>query len=209
MILFFDTETTGFVDRRMPYDHPSQPGLTQIACVLTDSLGVERAMCSMLVQSIDRKVSAQAAEKTGITDNLAMEFGVYPTAALYFWDRLAQMADRIVSHNVAFDRDVLRCMWTRFNPAFRATPSDFDRRHPEGKWFCTMEAASPIVNLPPTERMIAAGFGGKPKAPKLEECIKHFYDEDLAGAHDALVDVRACARVYFELQNFPKAETAA
>jgi DNA polymerase-3 subunit epsilon len=69
-----------------------------------------------------------------------------------------------------------------------------------------MEAAAPIVNLPPTERMLAAGFN-KPKAPKLEECIHHFFGETLAGAHDALVDVRACARVYFHLQTL-KAQAA-
>jgi DNA polymerase III subunit epsilon len=65
--------------------------------------------------------------------------------------------------------------------------------------FCTMEASAPIVNLPPTERMVAAGFN-KPKPPKLEECIKHFFKEDLKGAHDAMIDVSACRRIYFELK---------
>jgi DNA polymerase-3 subunit epsilon len=65
--------------------------------------------------------------------------------------------------------------------------------------FCTCNAAKPIVNLPPTERMLAVGFTG-PKPPKLEECIKHFFDEQLPGAHDALVDARAAARIYFYLQ---------
>ena len=70
--------------------------------------------------------------------------------------------------------------------------------------FCTMEAATPIVNLPPTERMVAAGIT-KPKPPKLEECIRHFFDESLEGAHDALIDVRACSRVFFHLKTLEKA----
>ena len=70
--------------------------------------------------------------------------------------------------------------------------------------FCTMEAAAPIVNLPPTERMLAAGFN-KPKAPKLEEAIRFFFDESLDGAHDAMVDVIACRRIYFHLKNLEKA----
>lgn len=53
--------------------------------------------------------------------------------------------------------------------------------------------------------MLAAGFT-KPKPPKLEECIRHFFDEALEGAHDALVDVRACARVHRHLISL---ETAA
>jgi DNA polymerase-3 subunit epsilon len=40
----------------------------------------------------------------------------------------------------------------------------------------------------------------QPKPPKLEECIQHFFSEELPGAHDALIDARACARVYFHLK---------
>jgi DNA polymerase-3 subunit epsilon len=48
--------------------------------------------------------------------------------------------------------------------------------------------------------MLAAGFT-RAKQAKLSECITHFFNEDLTGAHDALVDVRACARVFFHLKN--------
>lgn len=200
MILFFDTETSGFPDYQMPPSHDCQPALVQLACLLADEDGTERAMCSMLVEPIGKTIPENAAKVHGITTDLAIRCGVYPTGALYFWDRFAQMADLIVAHNVKFDRAILKCAWAHHNPARRATPSEFDLRHPAGKWYCTMEAAAPIVNLPPTDRMKAAGFN-KPKAPKLEECIKHFFAEELSGAHDALVDVRACARVYFHLKS--------
>ena len=55
-----------------------------------------------------------------------------------------------------------------------------------------------VVNLPPTEKMRAAGFD-KPKPPKLEECIRHFFNEELGGAHDAMIDLDACRRVYIHL----------
>lgn len=64
--------------------------------------------------------------------------------------------------------------------------------------FCTCAAAKPILNLPPTDRMMASGFNG-PKPPKLEECIKHFFDEELSNAHDAGADAMACSRIYFHL----------
>ena len=104
---------------------------------------------------------------------------------------LLGVADTLVAHNIQFDADVLDIAYLRLRGRPKSEP---------GTRFCTMEAAAPIVNLPPTERMIATGFN-KPKAPKLEECIKHFFGETLDGAHDALVDVRACARVYFHLQS--------
>jgi len=63
-----------------------------------------------------------------------------------------------------------------------------------------MTAAAPIVNIPPTPKMLAAGFN-KPKSPKLEECIKHFFGEELPGAHDAMIDVIACRRIYFHMKS--------
>ena len=55
--------------------------------------------------------------------------------------------------------------------------------------------------------MIAANFHG-PKMPKLEEAIWHFFQEKLEGAHDALVDAKACGRLYFHLVKM-EAEAAA
>jgi len=50
----------------------------------------------------------------------------------------------------------------------------------------------------------AAGIN-KPKPPKLEECIRHFFGEELDGAHDAMVDVVACRRVFFHLRTLERA----
>lgn len=99
-------------------------------------------------------------------------------------------ADTVCAHNIKFDRGVIEAAIARH----------YGRVLPLRKpLFCTMEAATPVVNLPPTERMRAAGFN-KPKPPKLEECIRHFFNEDLDGAHDAMIDVAACRRVYFHLK---------
>lgn len=65
-------------------------------------------------------------------------------------------------------------------------------------FYCTCTKSTPILKLPPTEKMKAAGMNG-PKSAGLAECIKHFFNEELTGAHDAMVDVRACARVYYAL----------
>jgi DNA polymerase-3 subunit epsilon len=190
LILFFDTETTGFFQDRLPVDHPDQPYIVQLAAELCDDSGNSLSSFSLIIDNgVD--IPTQAASVHGITTERAVQFGVSAAAALSLFTHLYQRSDVVVAHNIKFDRGVVETAIARH----------YDRIMPLRKpLYCTMEAASPIVNLPPTERMLAAGFT-KPKPPKLEECIKHFFDEALDGAHDAMVDVAACRRVYFHLKS--------
>ncbi|KAA0684563.1 3'-5' exonuclease [Neorhizobium sp. P12A] len=189
MILFFDTETTGFFQDRLPVDHPDQPYIVQLAAELCDDDGKPISGFSFIIDNgVD--IPAQAANVHGITTERAAQFGMSAASALSPFTHLYQRADLVCAHNIKFDRGVVEAAIARH----------YERIMPLRKpLFCTMEAAAPIVNLPPTERMLAAGFN-KPKAPKLEECIRHFFNEDLGGAHDAMVDVIGCRRVYFHLK---------
>lgn len=190
MILFFDTETTGFFQDRAPLDHHSQPHLVQIAAELCEDNGESVAGFSLIVDP-GVQIPAQASNVHGINNERAAALGVSLEFAISAFSHLYQRADTLCAHNIKFDKGVMEVAIARHygKPRLLTKPL-----------FCTMEAASPIVNLPPTERMVAAGFN-KPKPPKLEECIRHFFDEALDGAHDAMVDVTACRRVYFHLKS--------
>ena len=61
-----------------------------------------------------------------------------------------------------------------------------------------MESSREIVKAP----WLKANkkYGQKWKPPKLEECMKYFFNEDIEGLHDALIDVDSCRRVYFKLK---------
>lgn len=192
-ILFFDTETTGFFQDRLPIDHPDQPYIVQLAAQLCHDNGNPIAGFSIIVNPGIGSVSipARAAEVHGITEDVAVQFGVSSEFALSAFTHLYQRADLVCAHNIKFDRGVIEAAISRH---YRKV---MPLRKP---LFCTMEAAAPIINLPPTERMRAVGFD-KPKPPKLEECIRHFFNEDLDGAHDAMVDVTACRRVYLHLKS--------
>lgn len=194
MILFFDTETTGFLDDRLPPDHEAQPHIVQLAVQLCDENGLPVSGFSFIVDpgiSNGIFIPERAAAVHGITNEKAVEFGVSSEFALSAFTHLYQRADLICAHNVKFDKGVMEVAIARH----------YGRTMPIRKpTFCTMEAASPIIALPPTEKMRAAGFD-KPKPPKLEECIKHFFREDLSGNHDAFIDVVACRRVYFHLKS--------
>lgn len=190
MILFYDTETTGFYDERLPLNHDAQPHLVQLAALLTEDDGAE-VMSVSLVVNPGVPIPQKASDVHGITDDIAEERGVTPALAVNMFRHLYNLADTVVAHNVKFDKGIMEVAATRRHGQIVELTKPV---------FCTMEAASPIVDLPPTERMIAAGFN-KPKPPKLEECIAHFFGEKLEGAHDAMIDVQACKRVYFHLKS--------
>lgn len=202
MRLFYDCETTGLPDRSLPPAHPRQPHLVQLACLLCEDDGTERASVSLIVRP-PVPIPDDVAAIHGITNGIAAAAGVSPAAAMGLWSNLARRADTLVAHNIAFDEAIMLTAWRR-QTAGGSAAEDWARLHGDRERFCTMRAATPIVNLPPTPKMIAAGMR-RPKSPKLEECVKFFFGEDLAGAHDALVDVRACARVYFKLREMESA----
>lgn len=201
MNLFFDCETTGLPERGLSPNHPRQPHLVQLACLLCEDDGTERASVSLIVRP-PVSIPDDVAAIHGITNGVAAAAGISPASAVAMWSNLARRADVLVAHNVGFDMAIMLTAWHRTQGEDAA--AKWASAHGDRPLFCTMKAATPVVNLPPTERMIAAGMR-QPKAPKLAECIRHFFGEELAGAHDALVDVRACARLYFHLQRMERA----
>lgn len=194
MILFFDTETTGFFDDRLPIDHAQQPYIVQLAAQLCEDTGeVVSSMNFILDNGVP--IPERAAAVHGITTERAAKHGLAPKLVMECFGYLYHQADTLVAHNIKFDKGVVETAGSRMS----GRPWTVKKQ-----LFCTMEAASPIVNLPPTERMIAAGFN-KPKPPKLEECIQHFFGEALDGAHDAMIDVAACRRVFLHLKTLENA----
>lgn len=194
MLLAFDTETTGLPDWRSPSDADHQPHLVQLAMILLDDELQEHASVSLIVRPDGWTIPDDVAAIHGITTEKATRLGVpEKIAARLYAEMLYGTSAGVIGHNVSFDLRIMRIAMLRAG----FTKEKLDSREVES--FCTMKAATPIVNLPPTDKMVGAGFT-KPKPPKLSECIEHFFGEKLEGAHDALVDVRACLRVYRHLQ---------
>lgn len=194
MILFFDTETTGFFQDRLPVNHLDQPHIVQLAAQLCDDNGEPVSSFSYIVNpGIENGITIpeRASAIHGITDEKAQSLGVPLAMAIGAFSHLYRRADTLVAHNIKFDKGVMEAAIARHHGKTMSLQIPM---------VCTMEVATPIIDLPPTERMVAAGFN-KPKPPKLEECIQHFFNEELSGAHDAMVDVNACVRVYFHLKS--------
>lgn len=165
--------------------------MVQLAALLMDDEGNEIQSLSVIIEPNGYDIPKEASDVHGITTEFAKQVGIPLEDAIRLFISMALKAKQLVAHNITFDNRVIKIAKLRLP----------DIKFPEmtATNFCTMNKAKSIVNLPPTEKMKAAGFTG-PKIPKLEECIKHFFNEELEGAHDALVDVRACARIYYHLK---------
>lgn len=190
MILAYDTETSGLPAWGDPSDDPRQPHVIQLAMILCDMEGREVHRWANLVKPGPGAVMEPEAFKAhSISLARASEEGVECDEAIDAFLEMVRQATLMVGHNESFDRRMMRIMCAR---------------HKGFKWeppipnFCTLYRSKFILNLPPTQKMIAAGIRG-PKSPNLGECIHHFFGEALDGAHDALVDVEASLRVFWHL----------
>ena len=196
IITFWDTETTGLIEFKKPNNHPSQPHLVQLACLMIDldDLTLESKVLgktSLIVKSpVESGEKALAAH--GITHEMSSSLGVNPESATRLWNHFRDRSDLMVAHNKSFDMRVMEIQMSRYNPEYRPFAGI--------EHSCTMQMATSIVKCPPTEKMIAAGMGKRFKSPSLSECYRHFFYEHLEGAHDAMVDTEACARVYLHIR---------
>jgi DNA polymerase III subunit epsilon len=191
MILFYDTETSGLPNKRQLHNLDVQPHIMQLAFSLYDDERRPVLEVSTYLTIPDHaSISPEALTTHGIERKKANQYGMNPDAALRLLGWAARKAELAVAHNEKFDLQLLEFAALRLS-----TKSPLA----EIKTLCTMEATIGIIKMPPTEAMIKWGHGDKFKPPKLTECWTHFFGEELSGAHDALVDTRGCARVYYHL----------
>lgn len=196
MLLSWDTETAGLPQDNRPDDHPSQPRLVELGAILYDDNGQERASMDLIVFADGWTVPKQAADVHGITTEVAKQYGIPVNVVIPCFFNLLAIAKEDIAYNRRFDEKILRYALSRMG---RSPTLPVPERRTD-----LLEVVTPIVNLPPTSRMIAAGFN-KPKPPKLIEAYRHFFGDDeaeafSAHAHGAIHDARASARIFFHLK---------
>ena len=139
-------------------------------------------------------LSSHAFMAHGITLEKAFHLGMDSREVFQWFVSRATEASCIIGHNVQFDLQIMAIV------AARVQECDWKLPCPT---FCTMAHAAPLVNLPATPKMIAAGRF-QPKSPTLTECVDHFFGEELSQAHDAVADVKACIRIFHHLTHSQK-----
>lgn len=194
-ILFFDVETTGLPKASLPLGHREQPYVTQLGFIL-DINGIEAMAVDTFIKPNDwpiqpcsgTGIGKIASDLTGITQDMCEESGIPIADAVELFVIAAENADMLVCHNTAFDSKLLAIEYSRLCPD----------RQPRvvlcGKpLLCTMKTATPICKIKKKDNKVGN------KWPKLEEAMRFFFDEELEGAHSAIVDIRATRRVFYKL----------
>ena len=178
--LYYDTETTGLTPKRNR-TVDNMPRIVQLAAALIDDDDGEIASLNTVIQPDGWEVPTAASDVHGITTEKAHKYGIPIMAALLVFSTFCKVADQAVAHNEAYDTPVIDFECQRMNKPCRLY--DIDR-------FCTMKATTDILKIPGPY-----GF----KWPKLQEAHKFFFGFEFEDAHDALADVRACAKVHKHL----------
>ena len=195
--LFYDTETTGLPLFKEPSEHPDQPHIVQLAACLVD-LVTRDIISSMdvIVRPDGWTIPDDVAAIHGINTARATAEGVPEAEAVsMFMGMWGQAASRI-AHNEQFDARILRIALMRHQGLHGEGIADAWK---QGKAECTAKLATPICKIPPTEKMLKAGFN-KFKTASLGEAYRHFTGSELENAHSAMADVRACMEVYFAIK---------
>jgi len=123
----------------------------------------------------DYEIHPEAAKVNGLTKEAINERGYLPPTIWKVLNDLPSLAITmfVVGHNIDFDLRLIRQTCERYGVEFPATV----------KTICTKKAAQ------------------KAKIPaKLGDLYRHLFGEDFESAHDALADVKATARCFFELK---------
>lgn len=186
--LIIDTETTGLPPRGMALSDERYPWPVEVAALLCDDeLNPQARLHLLLVPPVS--IPVEASKIHGVDDEKVRLFGVAMRGGLGAFVRLLSLADVVVAHNVDFDANILQSACERSGVPFA---------HALPAWRCTAKEAAPIVNLPPTERMVAAGIN-RPKTPTLTEALRAVCGVEHSGAHTALADTIGCRDLYAAL----------
>ncbi len=184
MYLFFDTETTGLPrNYKAPVnDLNNWPRMIQIAWLLYDDRQRKIAGHEYIIRPEGFTIPPEASKVHGITMEKALEEGVELKRVLEEFNQYINESKAIIAHNISFDEKIVGAEFIRKGISTQL----FQKPR-----ICTMHGSTDFCQLP-------GKYGYK--WPRLSELHIKLFGEDFEGAHDALADIEATARCYWELK---------
>ena len=182
-ILFFDTETIGLPDNyKAPYtDTDNWPRMLQIAWTVEED-GKVLDEVEFIVYPDEFEIPKLITDLTRISTERAKEDGVGLDWILQCFGEAVDDVDKVVAHNYNFDYNILGAEYVRMGWDFPL--KGFSNQD-------TMLTTTELCKLP-------AKWGYK--WPKLQELHITLFGEEFEEAHDALADIKAMSKCYWELE---------
>ena len=185
MYLVFDTETTGLPKNyQAPLDDFSNwPRLVQLAWNLYDAEGNKWESYSYIIKPDGFVIPPESTKIHRISQEKAEAEGVNLKFVLKKFSEDVSQATYLVGHNISFDESIIGSEFLRAklpNPILLAAK------------ICTMKESASVCKID--------NGRGSYKWPNLTELYQFLFQKDFADAHDALIDVEACAECLFELK---------
>lgn len=181
VFVFFDTETNG-----LPYDFNAPatevdnwPRMIQLAWIQADAQQHEISRGNYLIYPENFYIYESV---HGITHERALKEGHDLLEVLQKFARVVKESTVLVAHNISFDDRVLGAEFIR-----KGLPNPMKHLNR----ICTMET---------TVDYVAIKSGQRNKFPKLEELHQRIFGTGFEGAHNAMMDVEALARCFWELK---------
>lgn len=183
MIVVFDTETADWPSKSGPYI----PTMMQLAYAVFDLDGnlVHRDCQYIKPHSGGFVVSEGAFAAHGITNETCAEKGNDIVFVLENFCQWLERATHVVAHNIEFDSAVVILEMTRHQV------------RPQSKNYVKVDTMKPMTDI--VKAPNKNGYRGY-KWPSLQELHQFCFGCGFEDAHDALVDVTATAKCYFELR---------
>jgi DNA polymerase III epsilon subunit-like protein len=209
-ILVFDTETTGFPPKIDRSNGAPVPNISEYPLILQLSFIIYDLNTQSVVQEYNQYVriadNAFIPEKTteihGITKDICNSRGIPIERILHDFYIAYMSVDRIIGHNLAFDRKMVEIEILRnirklslipdimllFNETFNDV-NDIET-------ICTMMKGKDVCNLYLTNERTGSRWKKQPKLSELHFALFNFVPDNL---HDALMDTKVCLRCYLKM----------
>ena len=185
MDIFFDTETTGLPKswNASPSEVDNWPRIIQLAFIVYNRDRRSFLTYNQLIKPDGWEVPKEDFwVKNGFTQEKCEKKGVPIAQALSVFLKAYETCEVAVAHNMNFDFNVLAAEMIRAGV----------RSEKRLKKECTMIQGTDLMKIPSPK---GKGF----KYPKLEELHNFLFQKGFEGAHDALNDVTATSKCYFEM----------
>jgi|AACY02.1.fsa_nt_gi DNA polymerase III subunit epsilon len=208
-VLVFDTETNGLIPKKNA--HTRLPEIGEYPYILQLSFVVYNLETQSIEQMYDEYikigpnvvVSSKITDITGITREMCVNHGIPIEQALTDFYAAYMGCNRIIAHNLTFDKIMIETEITRNNDVVTSSIPDIVNLFNDAfnyvndiVPYCTMLNTKKFCNY-----MIVGKYGPFLKSPKLIELHEKLFGFTPVNLHNAKVDTIVCLKCYLKYEH--------